>query len=60
MAFLIISVVISVLCLAAAVYLVVKNNPKKEEKELLRLSETKFTVILAGLMIFMGFALIAV
>jgi len=60
MAFLIISVVISVFCLAAAIYLIVKNNPKKQEKELLRLSETKFTVIMAGLIIFMGFALIAV
>ena len=60
MAFLIISVVISVFCLAAAIYLIVKNNPKKQEKELLRLSETKFTVIMAGLIIFMGFALFAV
>lgn len=60
MAFLIISMVFSALCLAAAIYLIVKSNPKRQEKELLRLSETKFTVILAGMLILMGFALIVI
>ena len=60
MAFLIVSIVISAICLAGSIYLIVKKNPEKQQKELLRLSETKFTVIMAGLMILMGFALIVV
>lgn len=60
MAFLIISMILSAFCLAASIYLIFKNNPKRQEKELLRLSETKFTIVMAGLLILMGFALIVV
>lgn len=60
MAFLIVSIVLSVICLVVAIYLILKRNPKRQENELLRLSETKFTVVLAGLLILMGFALIVV
>lgn len=60
MAFLIITAVLSAICLAAAIFLIVQKYPKKQENELLRLAETKFTLIMAGLLILMGFALIIV
>ena len=60
MLFLIISVILSIFSCLASIYLIVRKNPKRQESELLRLSETKFTIILAGLLILMGFAIIII
>jgi len=60
MTFLIISITLSIICLAATIYLVAKKNPKRQEKELLRLSETKLTAGMGGLLILMGFFLLII
>lgn len=60
MAFLIISIVLSVICCVATVYLIVKKNPKRQGNELLRLSETKFTILMASMLILIGFAIIVI
>jgi UDP-N-acetylmuramyl pentapeptide phosphotransferase/UDP-N-acetylglucosamine-1-phosphate transferase len=48
---------LSIICLAFAIYLITKKNPKRQEKELLRLSETKFTAVMGGILIVVGFSL---
>ena len=60
MAFLNISIVLSVICCVATVYLIVKKKPKRQGNELLRLSETKFTILMASMLILIGFAIIVI
>lgn len=60
MTYLIISLILSITCLAGTFYLVMTKNPKKTEKELLRLAETRFTAVMGGMLIIMGFFLLVV